>query len=126
MKETVYSDFWFQRENIPSCVGGGGILRREAAHSRHGCRNRKLCVYIPMAPETGQEVGLSSKPQGPPPGEPLSPARPYMRTFLPPPSHTIVLWFNQWSPLIRSEPFGANCFSILNDWEPNIHFLSLC
>jgi hypothetical protein len=47
MKETVYSDFWFQRENIPSCVGGGGILRREAAHSRHGSRNRKLGIHIP-------------------------------------------------------------------------------
>lgn len=39
-----------------------------------GYRNRKLCVCIPMAPETGQEVGLSSKPQAPPPGEPPSPA----------------------------------------------------
>lgn len=41
-----------------------------------GCRNTKLCVCIRMAQETRQEVGLSSKPQGPPPREPLSPARP--------------------------------------------------
>lgn len=32
-----------------------------------GHRNRKWHVYIPMAQETGQEVGLGFKPQGPPP-----------------------------------------------------------
>lgn len=54
-----------------------------------GCRYRKLCVYIPMAQETGQGVGLSSKPQGPPPREPLSPARPHLPMVLQLPKQSI-------------------------------------